>query len=284
MNHSESISKLVWAVVINILLTVVQVVAGVMSGSLSLLADALHNLSDACAIVVAIIARVIGNRPPNRTMPYGYKRAEMIGVLINSTTLIIVGVYLVFEAINKYFDPTPINGWIVFAVAGFALVVDLATAYITYKFGAKDNMNIKAAFIHNVSDAAASLVVVIAGLVIVFYQMYIIDVIATLLISIYVIYHGVILLYDSVRILMQATPKGVDIDDVARTIADQDNIKRVNSVRVWQSNDSQYYLDARVEISGCEFDSVIFEVKRTLDFNYGIKDSIIEVSNVCVRG
>src|SRR5690554_242876 len=103
--HSHSgDSKLGVAVVINILLTVAQVIGGLLSGSLSLLADVLHNLSDAGAILIALVARKIGNRSANKTMTYGYKRAEIIGVLINSTTLITVGLYLIFEALGKYFN------------------------------------------------------------------------------------------------------------------------------------------------------------------------------------
>lgn len=286
-SHSQgdktSTSKLVVAVLINIILTIVQVVAGVFSGSLSLLADALHNLSDAGAIVVAIVARVIGNKPANKKMPYGYKRAEMIGVLVNSTTLVVVGIYLIVESFDKYFNPTPVNGWIVFVVAAFALIIDLATAYITYTSGAKENMNIKAAFIHNVSDALASVVVIVAGVLIVLYDMYIVDVIATLLISIYVIYHGVLLLVDSIRIIMQATPKNIDIDDVIKTISEQSNVDLVKSVRVWQLNENENYLDAKVVISNLEFDLVVYEIKQALHFKYGIENSVIEVTNKVER-
>lgn len=276
-SHNSSTIKLIWAVVINVTLTIVQIVAGVLSGSLSLLADALHNLSDAGAIFVAIIARSIGNKPANKKMPYGYKRAEMLGVLFNSATLIIIGVYLIVEAVNKYFNPTPINGWIVFGVAGFALVIDLITAYITYGSGAKNNMNIKAAFIHNVSDALASVVVIVAGLLIVFYQLYIVDVIATLLISIYVIYHGCILLLESVHILMQATPKNINVDEIIKTISENDNVNYVESVRVWQANENTHILDAKIAIYDDEFSLSINEIKQVLYLKYGIKDSVIEI-------
>lgn len=276
-SHNSSTIKLIWAVVINVTLTIVQIVAGVLSGSLSLLADALHNLSDAGAIFVAIIARSIGNKPANKKMPYGYKRAEMLGVLFNSATLIIIGVYLIVEAVNKYFNPTLINGWIVFGVAGFALVIDLITAYITYGSGAKNNMNIKAAFIHNVSDALASVVVIVAGLLIVFYQLYIVDVIATLLISIYVIYHGCILLLESVHILMQATPKNINVDEIIKTISENDNVNYVESVRVWQANENTHILDAKIAIYDDEFSLSINEIKQVLYLKYGIKDSVIEI-------
>ena len=143
--HSHSHThdgKLSFAVFINILLSVAQIIGGLVSGSLSLIADALHNLSDAGAILIAIIARKIARRPASSRMTYGFKRAEILGALINSTTLIIVGFYLIYEAIFKYFNPEPIDGWIVVWVATIALVIDAATAWLTYKSGAKNNLNL----------------------------------------------------------------------------------------------------------------------------------------------
>ena len=132
--HHEfgSTKKLYLAVVINIILTVFQIVGGLLSGSLSLLADALHNFSDAGALAIAAIAAKIAKIPPNQRMTYGYKRAEILGALINSTTLIIVGLYLLYEAVNRYFDQNPIDGWTVVWVATIALVIDIFTALLTY--------------------------------------------------------------------------------------------------------------------------------------------------------
>ncbi|MDX2368228.1 MAG: cation diffusion facilitator family transporter [Colwellia sp.] len=242
MGHKHSHSgdgKLGIAVFINILLTIAQIVGGLLSGSLSLIADALHNLSDAGAILIAIFARRIGNRTANKTMTYGYKRAEIIGALINSTSLIIVGIYLIYEAVGKFFNPTPIDGWIVFWIAGIALVVDVATAVITYSAGAKDNMNIKVAFIHNISDAMASIVVIIAGLLIINFQLYIFDVIATVGISIYVIYHGIVLLQKCIMRIMQAVPDSVNIEELQSVLEKIDGIKSAKHIHVWQLDDKK---------------------------------------------
>ena len=105
--------RLMGAVVVNVLLTVAQVVGGVLSGSLSLIADALHNLNDAAALGIALVARRISRRPADSKRTFGYRRAEVIGALINLTTLILVGLYLIYEAGSRYFNPQPIEGWIV---------------------------------------------------------------------------------------------------------------------------------------------------------------------------
>ena len=144
--------RLGFAIIINILLTVAQVIGGVVSGSLSLIADALHNFSDASSLLIAYAARKIGRQPADQLRTFGYQRAEVIAALINLVVLVIVGLYLIYEAIWRFFDPQIITGWAVVIVASIALVIDLATAILTYSMS-KDSVNIRAAFIHNVSDA-----------------------------------------------------------------------------------------------------------------------------------
>ena len=114
MGHDHSFEKntkrLNLAIFINVVLTIVQVIGGVFSGSLLLIADALHNLSDAGALLIALIARKIGNRVPDKNLIYGYKRAEILGTLINSTTLVIIGLYLCYEAVSRFNTQEPIDG------------------------------------------------------------------------------------------------------------------------------------------------------------------------------
>ncbi|MFC4349544.1 cation diffusion facilitator family transporter [Kordiimonas lipolytica] len=252
-NHShphEHNGKLTIAVLINILLTVAQVIGGMLSGSLSLIADALHNLSDAGALVVAILARKIGAKPATPSMTYGYKRAEILGVVINSTTLILIGLYLVIEAIDKYLNPIPIDGWIVIWVAGIALIIDVLTAILTYKSGARNNMNIRAAFIHNVSDAMASVAVIFAGVLIIFYDLYVVDVIATIGISLYVIFHGCLLLKKAIKILMQAVPEGLDIKVMQNELEKLDHVKSVSHIHVWQLDENKLFFEGHAQIAG----------------------------------
>jgi len=275
-HHSAAGKKLGFAIVINLLLTVAQVVGGVLSGSLSLIADALHNLSDAGAILVALVARNIGNRTASPNMTYGYKRAEVVGVLINSTTLILVGIYLIYEAINKYSNPTPIDGWIVFWVAGIALLIDIVTALLAYKAGAKDNMNIRAAFIHNVSDALASVVVIIAGIMIILYQLYIFDVIATIGISMYVIYHGVVLLRRSILIIMQAVPEGISIDAITSSLMTVGDVRDVYHVHVWQLDDKKIFFEGHVLSDGEDPELMKKEIRSVLKRKFNITHSTIE--------
>lgn len=278
-NHEQDTNtQLIFAVGVNVLLTVAQIVGGILSGSLSLIADALHNLSDAGAILVALIARNIGNRSATSSMTYGFKRAEIVGVLINSTMLILVGIYLIFEAIDKYFNPTPIDGWIVFWVAGIALFIDIVTALLTYSAGAKDNMNIKAAFIHNVSDALASVAVIIAAILIINYELYIFDVLATVGISAYVIFHGIQLLKKSTLIIMQAVPDNVDLSELKLTVNTIEGVADIEHVHVWQLDDKKIFLEGHLVLDEGNAEQIKQRVRNVLENQFSINHTTLETS------
>ena len=278
-NHAhQHDGKLNFAVFINIILTIVQIIGGVLSGSLSLIADALHNLSDAGAILIAIFARKIARRPANSKMTFGFKRAEILGALINSTTLIIVGLYLIYEAINKFFNPQPIDGWIVVWIASIALIIDAVTAWLTYQSGAKNNLNLKAAFIHNMSDALASVAVIIAGSLIILYQWYIVDLLATIAISIYVIYHGYSLAKQTMIILMQAVPENIDIDEICDELESLVMVSKIWHLHVWQLDDKEIFLEASLEFTPSNSQYDLNPIKDLLKDKYGIHHSTIENS------
>lgn len=283
MSHSHSHThaangKLTFAVFINVLLTVVQIVGGILSGSLSLIADALHNLSDAGAIVIAIFTRKISAKNADKSMTFGYQRAEIIGTLINSITLIIIGIYLIYEAISKYFRPTEIDGWIVIYIAGIALLIDIVTAVLTYISGAKESMNLRAVFIHNISDALASIVVIIAGTLIILYQWYFFDVIATILISIYVLYHGALLALESINILMQAVPQACDITAIRADIESNLAVYQAHDIHVWQLDEHKLFLECKLELTNDIEQVNLVEIKAMLANKYAIKHSTIEVN------
>jgi len=276
-NHAhQHDSKLNFAVFINIILTIVQIIGGVLSGSLSLIADALHNLSDAGAILIAIFARKIARRPANSKMTFGFKRAEILGALINSTTLIIVGLYLIYEAINKFFNPQPIDGWIVVWIASIALIIDAVTAWLTYQSGAKNNLNLKAAFIHNMSDALASVAVIIAGSLIILYKWYIVDLLATITISIYVIYHGYSLARQTMIILMQAVPENIDIDEICEELESLEMVSKIWHLHVWQLDDKEIFFEASLEFTASNSLYNLTQIKDLLKNKYDIHHSTIE--------
>lgn len=238
-------AKLIGAIALNVLLTVAQVVGGIISGSLSLLADALHNLSDAASLIVALVARRIGRRPADQLRTFGYQRAEVIGAVINLTALIVVAFYLVIEAAMRSLNPQPIDGWIVVWVASIALVVDLGTAALTYA-QAKNSLNIRAAFLHNLTDALASVVVIVAGVMILSFEANWTDLAATVLISMYVLYHGASMMRASVRILLESVPADLSLPEVSAALRAIPGIGGVHHLHVWQLDENHRALEAHL--------------------------------------
>jgi cobalt-zinc-cadmium efflux system protein len=268
--------KLGWAIAINMLLTLAQIIGGVLSGSLALIADALHNFSDAASLLIAWIARKIGRKPADHFKTFGYKRAEVIATLINLITLVIVGLYLIYEAVWRAFEPQIIEGWMVVIVASIALVIDVVTALLTYRMS-KNSMNIRAAFLHNVSDALASLGVIIAGTLIILYDWYWTDTALTLLIAAYVLYQAASMLPKTIHILMQGAPENISIKEVIQAMESIGGVKNVHHVHIWQMDEHNNALEAHVVIESFnEIDAVKQALKACLMEQFDLIHSTLE--------
>ena len=204
----ENSRGLIFAVFINLSLTLFQFIGGILSGSLSLLADAVHNLSDAASLGIALFARKISLKPADEAKTFGYQRAEVIAALINTTLLITISLYLIYEAFLRLLEPQVIAGSIIIFVATIALIIDILTAIITFK-KSKNNMNMKAAFLHNLSDALSSIAVIIAGLLIFLYKIYWIDTALTFLVAGFILWQAMKLLPNTIHLLMEGSPKNI---------------------------------------------------------------------------
>ncbi len=237
--------RVLCAVVVNVLLTVAQIVGGVVSGSLSLIADAIHNFSDAASLIIAFGARRIARRPADETMTFGYVRAEIVAALINYTTLIVIGLYLVYEAVMRFFEPQDIAGWTVVVVAGIALVVDVVTAILTYALS-KESMNIRAAFLHNVADALGSVGVIVAGSLILLFGWQWIDPVVTLMIAGYILWQAFSEIGGSIRMLMLGTPHGVDVTRLAERMRTVEGVESIHHVHVFAIDEKTTAVEAHV--------------------------------------
>jgi len=172
---------------LNIAITVAQIVGGILSGSLALLADALHNFSDGAAFGLALIARRIARRPADEARTFGYRRVEVIGATINLTALVLIGAYLLVEAWMRFLSPVEVHGWTVIVISAATVVVDAAIAVITYAMS-KESLNVRAAFIHNAADAAGAFGVLVSGILILLFQWHWVDLVATVIIASYILY------------------------------------------------------------------------------------------------
>ncbi|SFR50398.1 cation diffusion facilitator family transporter [Litoreibacter janthinus] len=269
--------RVAWAIAVNMGLTVLQVVGGILSGSLALIADALHNFSDAVALIIAFAARKIGRKPADATMTFGYRRAETVAALINYTTLIVIGLYLLYEATLRLWSPSPVDGWLVVWIAVAALIVDLVTAALTYSMS-KSSMNIRAAFLHNLADALGSVAVIIAGTTILLFDWWLIDPLITFLIAGYILWQSVREIGPVIRVLMLGTPPQLDMEALLSDIRKHDGVVDVHHLHVWQMEEDQAALSAHIVTSDTSM-SVRNSLKTKIKQNHGISEIILELEH-----
>jgi cobalt-zinc-cadmium efflux system protein len=269
------VSLAIWA---NALLTVAQIVGGVFAGSLALIADALHNFSDMASLVIAFVARKIARRPADARMTFGYGRIEIVAALINYTTLILVGVYLIYEGGMRMIDPPQVAGWTVVILGAVALVVDTLTALLTYSMQ-KGSVNIRALFLHNLSDALASVAVIIGGTLIILYDLRWVDPAITIGIALYILYLALTEIGGPIRMLMLGSPPYMDAEAVVEAMTKVAGVRDVHHVHLWQMQEHEVALDCHVVLEGQDWrdlDAVKQAVKNMLAEDFGITHSSLE--------
>ena len=275
---TEKDKQLFVAVSVNILLTLAQVIGGVISGSLSLIADALHNLSDAASLGIALFARKISRKPPDEFKTFGYKRAEIVAALINLTLLVVISLYLIYEAAWRLLEPQTITAWIVIFVATIALVVDTFTALITYSMS-KGSMNMRAAFLHNLSDAVVSVGVIISGGLILLYSWYWVDTLLTFAIAGFVLWQGLLMLPRTIHLLMEGTPVNLSIETIKKRLETKDGVQNVHHIHLWHLDEDRIALEAHVVVTAQNLEDIEVlkgVLKKMLREDFAISHSTLE--------
>lgn len=269
------VSIAIWA---NALLTVAQIIGGILSGSLALIADALHNFSDMAALVIAFAARKIARRPADAHMTFGYGRIEIIAALINYTTLILVGFYLIYEGGMRMIDPPEVAGWTVVMLGGVALAVDSLTAILTYSMQ-KGSVNIRALFLHNLSDAFASVAVITGGALIILYDMRWVDPAITIGIALYILYLAFTEIRGPIRTLMLGSPADIDDQEVFAMLGNVEGVVDVHHVHFWQMQEHSAALDMHVVLefeAWSRLEDIKDTIKQRLKNEFDITHSTLE--------
>jgi len=273
-------NNLLITVLLNIIITVSQFVGGVISGSMALMSDAVHNLSDVIALLISYIAqRLSKNKKQTVDKTFGFRRAEIVAALINSTILIVLAFFLVYKAIDRFESPKIIEGDLIIYLSLLSIILNIASVWLL-KSEAKSSLNIKSVYVNLMSDVMTSIIVLVGGMLIKYNHWYIIDPILTLIIAGYLLYVSWDILKESIGIIMQFAPKNIDIVAVEKAVTQLPSVKNIHHVHIWQLNDKDYRLEAHIEfnknIKLSEFDEICERIEKLLLEKFNINHTYIQ--------
>lgn len=252
-NHSHnsgnetSEKNLFITMALNFFITIAEIIGGFISGSLSLISDALHNFSDGIAIIITYIAMRLSKKPKTFKYTFGLKRAEIIAAIINASTLIIISFFLIKEAIDRFSNPSQITGSLMLIVAVLGLIANVAGTLLLKK-GSEGNLNIRAAYFHLLSDAVSSLAVIIGAVFIIFYKIYWIDPLLTILISLYILKETYEIVKESLEIVMMSSPEGIDLEVIKNIVEKITGVLNIHHIHLWKLNDNDTHFEAHIEV------------------------------------
>ncbi len=271
-DHGRSAGGRLLAVsALNVLITVAELLGGLLSGSLALLSDALHNLSDTAALLISYGAARIARRPKNAGRTYGYRRAEILAAFVNAAVLLGICVFLVVEAVRRFAAPQPVDSGLMLAVAAIGLAANLASVLLLRR-DAHASLNVRAGFLHLLGDAVSSVGVIAGGLLIRFLGATWIDPLATVLISLYIARESYLILRRTVDILMQGAAP-LDYEAIRRDVEGMARVRNLHHVHTWLADERTVHFEAHVDMddmSLCEAQEVCAAIERLLEEKYGV--------------
>lgn len=249
-HHHRHVSgkNLFITIILNIIITLAQIVGGIFSGSLALLSDAMHNFSDVLSLVIAYVANRFAARPSSQSKTFGYKRAEILATLFNASVLFGIGIFLIIESFHKFYHPEVVNSIWVIGLGALSIVLN-AVSVLLVKDDADNNMNIKAAYLHLLTDVMTSVAVVIGGILMYYYQLFWVDPVVSLIIAIYLIWASIGLIKESAAILMQFAPKSINMDELVSRVKEEAKIENIHHIHLWRLDDHRIHLEAHLDFN-----------------------------------
>ena len=279
--------RLVVSMVMNLIIPIVQIYGGIVAGSMALISDAIHNLSDFISLVINYAALIVGKRGPTQKNTFGFKRVEVLATVISVAILYGAGFYIAAEAWHRFREPQPIVGQLVIWIALLGFVGNIISALMLHA-GSKVNLNMKSAFLHMLTDAFTSLGVVALGIVWLFKPWYWLDPLFSWIIVAMILYGGWGLLKDSILILMNATPHGIDLQEIQKALESIDGIKEIHDLHVWNPAAESIALAVHITVPDQmlgKVDELAQEVRLVLSQKFKIDHPTLQFeSSTCNNG
>jgi cobalt-zinc-cadmium efflux system protein len=278
--------RLLLVVLLNFAITAAEVIGGLLSGSLSLISDALHNMSDGFSVIVSYFAMKVSARGGDERRTFGYRRASIMAALLNSSVLVGISLYLFAEAYRRFAHPQALNGSLVIWVAAISLAANTA-GMLLLKRGARGDLNVKSTYIHLLSDALSSLGVIAAGALILLFKIYWIDPLFTVLIGAYIFWECIGILRKAVNILMQGVPDNMDIEEIETKVNEIPGVAGLHHVHVWSLDEGHVNFEAHVDVTDMPVSctrQITSDVEKLLGEKYGISHVTLQFEADCEGG
>lgn len=284
MNKDHTTKRYVFVTLLNVVITVAEFLGGIFSGSLALLSDAVHNLSDVGAIILSFIAHLISRRSRNQKKTFGYERAETLAAFTNGVILIVISVVLFIEAIQRFWKPEHIHGGIMLIVSIIGLVANLISMFAMHR-DTKGNLNVRSTFVHMLSDALSSVAVVIGAIFIYFWNVTWLDPVLTILVSVFVLHEAYEITMKAANVLMESNPN-IDLTEVNKLMLSFPEVKNIHHVHVWRYSDDFIMMDAHINVDHDmqvgELEKLYQQIGEKLKENLGINHVTLQAE--CERG
>ncbi len=272
-HHQVSGQRLGLTIVLNVVITLGELVGGILSGSMALITDAAHNFSDVLSLIISYIANRIARRKATLRQTYGFGRSEILAAFANSVTLIVIALLIVYEAIERLISPVSIQSdWVIYLAGGSILLNGLSVLLI--RQDASHNMNMRSALLHLFSDMLTSVAVFAGGLIMKFYGFYQVDAIFSIGIAAYLLYMSWGIFRESLGILMQFSPRQMDLQKICSRITAIPGVSNIHHIHCWQLDDHKYIFDGHIDLEDdiciSDFEKILKQIEELLA-GYGIE-------------
>ncbi len=279
--HSKSTTQrnLVVSILLNSLIVIGELIAGIFSNSLALISDALHNFGDLLSLILSLAAVRMSNWKATPNKSYGYIRAEIIVAFINSSALVVIGIYLIYEGVGRIITPGIVTGKWIIITAVLAFVGNTISTVLLHK-NSKDNLNTKSAYLHLFYDSINSFLVIIAGIFIYLYNWVILDPLFSILIGLFIIKSGWDVVLETVNILSEGTPKEINLNEVTAFICSFPEVKEIHHLHIWSLSSKMYALSVHVVVNDQLISKgylIIDQIEKALKEKFNIDHPTIQL-------
>lgn len=291
-NHSHEHSlnttagRLIITMLLNFLITAVQIIGGLFSGSLALISDALHNFSDALSIIISYIAIKLKERDNSYRHTFGLKRAEILAAVINASVLVVIYGFLFYEAFKRFYEPEKIEAGVMTIVAAIGLAANIVGTMLL-KRDSKTSLNIRSSYMHLMSDSVSSVAVILGGAAIAVWNVTWIDSLLTFLIGIYIMRECYLILSEAIHVLMEGAPADISLDEIKAEVEKFSEVEDIHHIHLWMVGDNDIHLEAHVNVSDMKIsqsDSLRRKIEKMLESQFGIHHITLQFEcNQCLE-